>query len=151
MARFDHPGLVVPQSDAIPMHFDLVDIKLFLNIAEKQSLTQGAEHSYISPPAASVRIKNIEERLGTKLLRRTSQGVSPTDAGKAFLHYGRLVLRQLEDLHHELRQCAMGTNGRLRILGSARADAELPPEVLSSFLSTQQQRLRQPWFPADCQ
>jgi DNA-binding transcriptional LysR family regulator len=118
------------------MHFDLIDIRLFLNIAEKQSLTQGAERSYMSAPAASVRIKNIEERLGTKLLYRTSQGVSPTAAGKAFVRHGRLLLRQLEDLHHDLRECASGMKGQLRIFASASAVTEFLPAIVSAYLAT---------------
>jgi len=136
MATLSHFAAVLPQSDATPMHFDLIDIRLFLNIAEKHSLTQGAEHSYMSAPAASVRIKNIEERLGTKLLHRTSQGVSPTDAGKAFLRHGRLLLRQLEDLHHDLRECAVGMKGRLRIFANPSAVTEFLPAVLSTYLAT---------------
>ena len=59
-------------------HFDLPDIKLFVNIAEANSLTRGAERSHMSLPAASIRIKNLEEGLGVKLLYRTSQGVTLT-------------------------------------------------------------------------
>ena len=57
-------------------HFDLPDIKLFVNIAEANSLTRGAERSHMSLPAASIRIKNLEEGLGVKLLYRTSQGIA---------------------------------------------------------------------------
>ena len=45
-------------------HFDLPDIRLFVNIAEANSLTRGAERSHMSLPAASIRIKNLEEGLG---------------------------------------------------------------------------------------
>jgi DNA-binding transcriptional LysR family regulator len=62
--------------------------------------------------------------------------VSPTDAGKAFLRHGRLLLRQLEDLHHDLRECVSGAKGRLRIIANASAVAELLPAVLSTYLAT---------------
>ena len=50
------------------MHFDLVDLRLMVRIAEANSMTRGAELSFISLPAASTRIKNLEESIGTKLL-----------------------------------------------------------------------------------
>jgi DNA-binding transcriptional LysR family regulator len=42
------------------MHFDLVDLRLFVNVAEANSITGGAERSCISLPAASGRIKHLE-------------------------------------------------------------------------------------------
>ena len=38
------------------MHFDLVDLRLFIHIAESPSLTQGARKAFISPPAASASV-----------------------------------------------------------------------------------------------
>ena len=60
------------------MHFDLTDLRLMVRVAECNSLTRGAEASFMSLPAASTRIKNLEESVGTKLLYRTSQGVTLT-------------------------------------------------------------------------
>ena len=45
-------------------HFDFVDLRLFIHIAEENSLTRGAERVHMSLPAASTRIKNLEEVLG---------------------------------------------------------------------------------------
>lgn len=115
--------------------FDLTDISLFVKIAEMSSVTQGAQHSFISVPAASVRIKNVEARLGTKLLHRTSQGVSLTPAGEAFMRHGRIVLRQLEHLHEDLREYASGAKGHVQILAGSAVTKEFLPEVLSRFLA----------------
>lgn len=45
------------------MHFDLVDLRLFIHIAESPSMTQGARKAFISPAAASARIKSLEDNL----------------------------------------------------------------------------------------
>ena len=45
------------------MHFDLVDLRLFIQIAESPSMTQGARKAFMSPAAASARIKSLEESL----------------------------------------------------------------------------------------
>jgi DNA-binding transcriptional LysR family regulator len=74
------------------MHFDLVDLRLMTHIAEANSMTRGSELSCISLPAASTRIKNLEDSIGTKLLYRTSQGVTLTPPGQAFVTHARMVL-----------------------------------------------------------
>ena len=50
------------------MHFDLADLRLFIHIGESPSLTQGARRAFLSPAAASARIKALEGQLGTRLL-----------------------------------------------------------------------------------
>ena len=42
------------------MHFDLADLRLFIHIGESPSLTQGARRAFLSPAAASARIKALE-------------------------------------------------------------------------------------------
>ncbi len=116
------------------MHFDLIDIRLFVNTAKVNSLTKGAELSYMSLPAASVRIKLMEEKLGTKLLYRTSHGVTLTPAGQAFLHHGIVVMHQLEHLDNDLREYASGVKGHVRIFANTTSITEFLPRVLSKFL-----------------
>jgi len=50
------------------MHFDLVDLRLFVHIADTRSVTRGAGRAHLSVPAASIRVKNLEESVGAKLL-----------------------------------------------------------------------------------
>ena len=71
------------------MHFDFVDLRLLLNIADTQNLARAAERSHLSAPAASNRVKNLEEQLGFKLLYRTSQGMTLTPAGESFVRHAR--------------------------------------------------------------
>ena len=52
------------------MHLDFVDLRLFVNIADTNSLTRAADRSHMCLSAASIRVKNIEDRLGAKLLKR---------------------------------------------------------------------------------
>ena len=53
------------------MHFDLTDLRLLAEVAEvaeANSVTGGAQALHLSVPAASTRIKNLEESIGAKLL-----------------------------------------------------------------------------------
>lgn len=117
------------------MHFDLVDLRLMVHIAEANSLTRGAEASHISLPAASTRIKNLEESIGTKLLYRTSQGVTLTPPGQAFVHHARSVLGQIEQLRGDLQEYAKGVKGHLRVFANTTALGEYLPPVLRRFLT----------------
>ena len=116
------------------MHFNLVDMRLMVNVAETNSLTKGAEVSHISLPALSTRIKNIEESIGTKLLYRTSQGVTLTPPGQAFVHHARMVLGQIEHLQGDLQEYARGIKGHLRVFANTTSLGEFLPPVLRSYL-----------------
>lgn len=118
------------------MPFDLVDLRLMVRIAEADSLTKGAEAAHMSAPAASTRIKNIEESLGVKLLHRSSQGVTLTPPGQAFVHHARLVLGQLEHLRTDLQEYARGIRGHLRVHANTTALGEFLPPVLRRYLLT---------------
>lgn len=116
------------------MHFDLADLRLMVRVAEANSLTRGAEAAHLSLPAASTRIKNLEESVGTKLLFRTSQGVTLTPPGQAFVQHARTVLAQLENLTGDMQEYAKGVKGHLRVAGSTTALSEFLPPVLSAYL-----------------
>lgn len=116
------------------MHFDLIDLRLMVRVAEANSLTRGAEASHMSLPAASTRIKNLEESIGTKLLYRTSQGVTLTPPGQAFVQHARLVLGQIEHLRGDLQEYAKGVKGHLRVFANTTALGEFLPPVLRAYL-----------------
>ena len=116
------------------LHFDLVDLRLMVRVAESNSLSRGAEAAHMSAPAASTRIKNIEEGLGVKLLVRTPQGVTLTPPGQAFVHHARLVLGQLEHLRSDLQEYASGIKGHLRVYANTTALGEFLPPVLRRYL-----------------
>jgi DNA-binding transcriptional LysR family regulator len=125
----------MPRLESSTGYFDLVDLKLFAHIAETNSLTHGAERSFMSLPSASERVKKIEERLGTKLLYRNQQGVTLTPAGQVLLHHAQLVLRQLMHLRADLRGYVEGMKGLIRIFATTTAMYEFLPSALSSYLS----------------
>jgi DNA-binding transcriptional LysR family regulator len=116
------------------MHFDLADFRLVSNIAEESNLTRGAARSFLSVPAASQRIKNLEFTLGIKVFQRSSQGVALTEAGRAYLDHGRRILAQIELLTSELQAFGSGLKGQLKIQANTTAITEFMPPVLGAFL-----------------
>lgn len=118
-----------------PVHFDFVDLRLFVNVAESASLTSGASSSALSLAAASTRIKNLEAALGAQLLYRTRRGVAPTPAGDALLQHARLILSQVQHLGADLQQFSKGVKGHVRIFANTTAVAEFLPRALGEFLA----------------
>ncbi|MBE1710867.1 MULTISPECIES: LysR substrate-binding domain-containing protein [Mesorhizobium] len=116
------------------MRFDLTDLRLFLLVAERGSITHGAELAGLALASASARIKGMEERLGAPLLERRRRGVVPTAAGQALLHHARAVQNQIEAMAGDLRAYAGGLRARVRLMANTAATAELLRDILPAFL-----------------
>ena len=61
------------------------DLAAFAAVARERSFTRAAAKLGVSPSALSQTIRNLEERLGLRLLTRTTRSVSPTEAGERLL------------------------------------------------------------------
>lgn len=118
------------------LRYDLVDLRLFASVAEAGNLTRGADRVGTSVGAASTRIKNLEEALGTTLLIRRSHGVSLTPAGEALLAHARRVFQELERLHGSLQVFSRGLKGQVRMFANTTAITEILPSALASFLAS---------------
>ncbi|PMV83022.1 MULTISPECIES: LysR substrate-binding domain-containing protein [unclassified Pseudomonas] len=116
------------------MHFDLTDLRLYLNILDTGNITAGAARSHLSLAAASARIRAMESSLGIDFLERGRRGVTPTPAGKALAKHARALLQQAERLQQDLAEYAKGVKGQVRLLCNTTAITEYLPELLADFL-----------------
>ena len=64
---------------------DLNILGAFLAIAEERSFTKAGKRLGVSPSALSHAIRGLEEKLGVRLLSRTTRSVAPTEAGEQLL------------------------------------------------------------------
>jgi DNA-binding transcriptional LysR family regulator len=117
------------------MPFDLTDLRLFLHVVEAASITRGAAASHLALASASERIRDLEARLGTRLLDRERRGVKPTPAGTAFAHHARLMLQQMERMRGEMADYAHGLRGHVRLLANTAAATEFLPAAVAGFLA----------------
>lgn len=110
----------------------MADLVAFLAVARERSFTRAAAKMGVSPSALSHTLRKLEERLGVRLLTRTSRSVSPTEAGQRLLervgpHFDE-VGAELEGLG-ELRDKPAGT---VRITaGDHPAETILTPKLAS--------------------
>lgn len=117
------------------MHFDLVDLRLFVAIAEAHSITAGAERSALALASASARIKGMEAALGVALLERQRRGIRLTAAGESLLDHARIVLHQVATMQGDLTAYARGLKARIHMLANTSGAAEHLPKALASFLA----------------
>ncbi|EGP09990.1 hydrogen peroxide response regulator [Bradyrhizobiaceae bacterium SG-6C] len=117
------------------MHFDLVDMRLFVAVAEARSITHGAERSALALASASARIKGMEAALGVPLLERQLRGVRLTAAGESLLDHARIVLHQVAAMQGELTAYARGMKARIHMLANTSGASEHLPKALASFLA----------------
>ncbi|SRR5579875_3750 len=75
------------------------DLQAFLAVARSRSFTKAAAQLGVSPSALSHSMRGLEERLGIRLLTRTTRSVSPTEAGERLL---RTVGPRFEEIEAEL-------------------------------------------------
>jgi DNA-binding transcriptional LysR family regulator len=115
------------------MQFELVDLRLFLQIVEAGSITHGARRAHLALAAASTRIRNLESVLGVPLLLREPRGIRLTPAGHTLAYYARSVFQQIERLRDEFGEHTGGLRGHLRLFSNTSA-REFLPEALSPFL-----------------
>src|SRR5687768_15767977 len=75
------------------------DLMAFLAVARERSFTRAAAQLGVSQSALSHTIRGLEERLGLRLLTRTTRSVAPTEAGERLLH---TVGPRIEEIEAEL-------------------------------------------------
>lgn len=120
--------------DRPAVDFDLLDLRLFHEVARQSSITRASEALHLSLAAASARIKGLEARARVPLLWREARGVRLTPAGEALLHHARAMLRQTEELSGDLHEYARGLRGQVRVFANTTAVTDILPEVLPAFL-----------------
>ena len=93
---------------------NLNDLLAFLAVARERSFTKAAAQLGVSQSALSQTIRQLEERLGLRLLTRTTRSVSPTEAGERLLRSVGPRLDEIEDeieALSELREKPAGRSG----------------------------------------
>lgn len=94
---------------------DLRPLRHFINIVDLGSLSRAAEFAGIAQPALSHQVAALEAELGVRLLHRTPQGTTPTEAGRTLYRYARALLRQLDETRRAVRDADGTLSGQVSI------------------------------------
>ena len=91
------------------------DIVAYVRVVEAHSFVAAAQTLGMSPSAISKAVSRLEERLGARLLNRTTRSLSLTDVGAAFYERCREALSQLDHAESEVSESRGVPRGRLRV------------------------------------
>ncbi|MFU8927980.1 LysR substrate-binding domain-containing protein [Acinetobacter puyangensis] len=97
---------------------NLNDLKAFVVVAQLGSFTKAAGQLGISQSALSYTLKMLEQRLGIKLLNRTTRSVSPTQEGEQLLNDIEPLITGIEQKLYNLNEFRDSPQGKLRINGT---------------------------------
>lgn len=106
---------------------ELTVLAAFAVVADERSFTKAAAKLGVSRSAVSHSIRTLEERLGLRLLARTTRAVAPTDTGER-------LLAQLRPALHDI-EAALTDAGRSRDKAAGVVRLIAPPIVLATLLS----------------
>lgn len=107
---------------------EFAELKAFAAVVERSSFTRAAEHLGLSPSALSQTIRQLESRLGVRLLNRTTRSVAPTAAGSRLHERIAPSIRAMDEAVAALSLEAGRPSGTLRIntLGIAAREIIAP-------------------------
>ncbi len=112
---------------------DTQALTAFLAVAESGSFSTAAERLFVTQPAVSKRIAQLEQQLGTRLFDRVGRRIRLTEAGEALLPRARQVLLDLEDMGRAISNLTGQVSGTLRIGTSHHIGLHRLPPVLRRF------------------
>lgn len=92
------------------------DIRFFTVVAQARSLADAARSLDVSPPAVSIRLRGLEQRLGVQLINRSSRRLILTDEGELLARRGRALIEDTAKLTDDLLARRGMIAGNLRIL-----------------------------------
>src|SRR6202140_432933 len=116
---------------------NLADLTAFVAVADRLSFRAAASQLGVTPSALSHSMRQLEERLGVRLLNRTTRSVSVTDAGQRLLDQLRPAIDLIAGALENLDQERLRPFGRLRVYATNHlvATAVIAP-MWERFLST---------------
>ena len=114
-----------------PIDLDIDMLRCFLEVAETESFTRAGKNIGLTQSGVSVKIRRLEERLGTQLFERTSKSFALTREGETLLEHARRIL----SVHDEAvsRLTRPKASGNLRIGLTDYFIPEILPNLLSKF------------------
>ena len=94
---------------------DVSDLAFFARLMQCGSLSATAQELGVTPPSVSRRLSALEQRLGVRLLNRTTRTLALTHEGERYLDKGRHILSELAELERELAGSQSAPQGLLRV------------------------------------
>ena len=114
------------------MNITIRQLKVFREVARQQSFTRASKVLFLTQPAVSMQIKQLEEVVGMPLFEKQGRQISLTDAGEEIKILSESLLQQIEESQQNIEQLASGQQGKLR-LAVATTVASVATRLMARF------------------
>lgn len=114
------------------LHLTLRQLKVFESVARNLSFSRAAEELYLTQPAVSMQIKQLEGNIGLPLFEQLGKRIYLTDAGCELYGYSRAIAQQLADMELALDELKGVERGKLNISVVSTANY-FAPHLLAKF------------------
>ncbi|HEC15891.1 MAG TPA: LysR family transcriptional regulator [Sedimenticola sp.] len=114
------------------MKFTLRQLKVFSSVARWSSFTRAAEELFLSQPAVSIQVKQLEEHIGLPLFEQIGKKIHLTQAGKEVQHYSHAAFQQFREMEEVLEAMKGLSGGRLDIAVASTINY-FAPRLLAVF------------------
>ena len=94
-------------------HYSLKQILTFIEVARERSVSKAAERLFVTQPAVSMQIKQLEETFGLALLEPSGRNIRQTQAGNEFLTHAIKAVAKFKDLEASMAEFAGNKKGRI--------------------------------------
>ncbi|WP_298739469.1 LysR substrate-binding domain-containing protein [uncultured Chitinophaga sp.] len=108
-------------------------LKVFYTVAKRLSFTKAAEELFISQPAVTKHIHELEQQLGIALFERIGNKITVTPAGKIVMRHAEDIFSSYRSLEYEINQLKHERGGRLQIGASTTIAQYFIPPLLARF------------------
>ena len=102
-------------------------------MADKLSFTKAAHELFITQPAVTKHINELEKQIGKPLFNRHGNSISLTGEGELLLSYAKRILALYQELDDELNSLQKNLTGHLRIGASTTIAQYILPRILAGF------------------
>lgn len=114
------------------IHFTLRQLQVFEKVASHLNYSRAAEELYLSQPAVSMQIKQLEEHIGLPLLEQMGKKIFLTEAGRELFHYARSISQQLAEMEAVFDEMKGLGRGKLT-LSVVNTANYFTPQLLAKF------------------
>jgi len=115
---------------------DIRDLQVFLSVAKHLNYTRAAEEVNLNQPSVSVRMRQLERDLGTKLFEQLGKKIALTEAGELLVPHAGRVIAAITDARDAIDQLQGLERGSLRIGASTTPGMYLIPQIIAHFKRT---------------
>lgn len=112
---------------------EIRDLQVFLSVATHLNYTRAAEEVNLSQPSVSVRMRQLERDLGSKLFEQLGKKIVLTEAGQLLVPYATRILASADDARHAIDELKGLERGTLRIGASTTPGMYVIPTTIARF------------------